>query len=129
MKAEDFALGDHPSDDFAFLRLYWEIPANSAKNRWPPYYKGCDNRAYYDETKLVVDWDSSARHTEGSMVEKAVQACADPIASTFFCQALRSLTYLIGGGVSLMYRKEQFLVMQAQCYNCRQRFIGAQSQS
>src|SRR4051794_9406004 len=39
-------LGDHPSDDFAFLRLYWEIPAHCANMRWPPYYKGCDNRAY-----------------------------------------------------------------------------------
>jgi hypothetical protein len=50
-------LGDHPSDDFGYLRLHWEVPLPGTKQRWPPYYKGCDNRAYYDETKLVVDWD------------------------------------------------------------------------
>lgn len=50
-------LGDHPSDDFGYLRLHWEIPCSVAGGRWPPYYKGCDNKSYYDETRLVVDWD------------------------------------------------------------------------
>lgn len=52
-------LGDHPSDDFRYLRLFWEVPARAECHEWPPYYKGSDNSAFFDETRLVVDWDSS----------------------------------------------------------------------
>ncbi|SRR5579883_625717 len=50
-------LGDHPSNDFRYPRLFWEIPVVCPERDWPPYYKGCNNTAYYDETRLVVDWD------------------------------------------------------------------------
>jgi len=50
-------LGDH----FRYLRLRWEVPVASKTHEWVEYYKGGTNRPYYDETCLVVDWDSSRK--------------------------------------------------------------------
>jgi len=58
-------LGDHPSDDFRYLRLRWEIPPDSKSLEWLAYYKGCQNRTYFDETCLVVDWDSARKPYRG----------------------------------------------------------------
>lgn len=54
-------LGDHPSNDFRYLRLNWEAPLNPTKREWLPYYKGGTNSPFYDETRLVVDWDSARK--------------------------------------------------------------------
>lgn len=35
-------LGDHPSDDFRYLRLHWEIPIRATALDWRPYLKGGD---------------------------------------------------------------------------------------
>jgi len=58
-------LGDHPSDDFRYLRLRWEIPPDSKSLEWLAYYKGGQNRTYFDETCLVVDWDSARKTYRG----------------------------------------------------------------
>jgi hypothetical protein len=51
-------LGDHPSDDFRFLRLFWEVNLREPEWEWVTYYKGGSNIPYYGETYLVVDWDT-----------------------------------------------------------------------
>jgi hypothetical protein len=64
-QARRLRLGDHPSDDFRYLRLFWESPASPGDREWIPYYKGADNFPYYDETRLVVDWDSTRQTYRG----------------------------------------------------------------
>ena len=51
----DVLVGGQTSDDFKFLKLYWEVVYNSGKE-WVPFYKGGENAPYYDETRLVVAW-------------------------------------------------------------------------
>ncbi|MGO8896937.1 MAG: BREX-1 system adenine-specific DNA-methyltransferase PglX [Isosphaeraceae bacterium] len=53
----DVLVGGQTSDDFRFLKLYWEVAYNSSK-KWVPFYKGGENAPYYDETRLVVAWDA-----------------------------------------------------------------------
>jgi hypothetical protein len=47
-------LGDHPSDDFRYLRLWWEVRPAQPNREWVTYYKGGSNFPYYGETALVV---------------------------------------------------------------------------
>ena len=39
-QGREVRLGDHPSDDFRYLRLFWEVPVCSAERDWRPYQKG-----------------------------------------------------------------------------------------
>jgi len=55
-------LGDHPSDDFRYLRLSWEVPFGSRSQDWRPYQKGGSFSPFYSDIHLVVDWDDD-RHT------------------------------------------------------------------
>lgn len=52
-------IGDHPSDDFRWLRLFWELPALSTTSRWRPYQKGGSFSRYYADIHLSVDWDAT----------------------------------------------------------------------
>lgn len=52
-------LGDHPSDDFRYLRLFWEVPADSSSHDWRCYSKGGSYSPYYADVHLLVDWDAS----------------------------------------------------------------------
>lgn len=52
-------LGDHPSDDFRYLRLFWEVPIDSSALDWRPYQKGGDYSPFYYDIHLVADWDAS----------------------------------------------------------------------
>jgi hypothetical protein len=58
-------LGDHPSDDFRYLRLYWEVPAQPISREWKPYIKGGKYSPYYRDNLLVVDWDSARQTYRG----------------------------------------------------------------
>jgi hypothetical protein len=64
-KGREVRLGDHPSDDFRYLRLFWEIPANLPGHDWRPYQKGGDFSPYYCDVHLVADWDASRRTYRG----------------------------------------------------------------
>lgn len=52
-------IGDHPSDDFKYLRLSWEIPSSSDEYNWFPYQKGGNYSPYYCDIHLLVNWDIS----------------------------------------------------------------------
>ena len=52
-------LGDHPSDDFRWLRLFWEVPLDSSRRDWRSYSKGGNYSPYYSDVHLVVDWDDT----------------------------------------------------------------------
>ena len=57
--------GGHPSDDFKYLRLFWEVSVGSKSHEWHLYYKGGNNSPFFDDTALVVDWDSSRQTYRG----------------------------------------------------------------
>lgn len=52
-------VGDHPGDQERYLRLFWEIPAESRSEnrRWTPYQKGGAYLPFYADIHLVADWD------------------------------------------------------------------------
>ncbi len=58
-------LGDHPSDDFRYLRLHWESPFRAPHREWVPYVKGGKYSPFYREIPLVVDWDSERQTDRG----------------------------------------------------------------
>ncbi len=60
----DVLVGGQTSDDFKFLKLYWEVVYNSGKE-WVPFYKGGENAPHYDETRLVVAWDTERSTFDG----------------------------------------------------------------
>lgn len=86
-------LGDHPSDDFRYLRLFWEVAAVPFGREWPPYYKGCNNTAYYDETRLVVDWDSD-RQTYRDFFGRPGRSSVRPSNYQYFFLAGLTVPYL-----------------------------------
>jgi hypothetical protein len=51
------------SDDFRFLRLWWEVPAEyvGRGRRWVPFSKGGDYSPYYSDLNLLVDWEDDGR--------------------------------------------------------------------
>jgi hypothetical protein len=64
-QGREVRLGDHPSDDFRYLRLFWETPMNIPGRDWRPYQKGGDYSPYYYDLHLVVDWDASRQTYRG----------------------------------------------------------------
>lgn len=54
-EGREVRLGDHPSDDFRYLRAAWEINFRSSTHDWVPYQKGGYSSKYYADIHLVVD--------------------------------------------------------------------------
>jgi len=50
-------IGLQTSDDFRYLRNWWEIARNS--QGWLPFAKGGEFRPYFDDINLCVDWRNS----------------------------------------------------------------------
>ena len=46
------------SNDFRFIRAWWEIPATGVgrDKRWVPFAKGGESIAYYADVHLLIDW-------------------------------------------------------------------------
>jgi hypothetical protein len=52
------------SDDFRFVRVWWEVPSHRLRKRWFSFAKGGNASPYYTDFPLVVNWelgDSDAR--------------------------------------------------------------------
>jgi Eco57I restriction-modification methylase len=51
------------ADDFRFVRLWWEIPADEIGRgrRWVPFAKGGEYSPYYSDLHLVLDWEDDGR--------------------------------------------------------------------
>jgi len=45
------------TDNFRFLRSWFEVPPTSLRARWFPYYDGGVQSPVFDEFTLVVDWE------------------------------------------------------------------------
>jgi hypothetical protein len=56
-------LGPHPSNDFRYLRLWWEVDPRSIGRlkAWVHYSKGGKYSPFYGEPDLVVAWDDERR--------------------------------------------------------------------
>jgi hypothetical protein len=76
-------LGDHPSDDFRYLRLWWEVDPVQTDREWVTYYKGGSNVPFYGESFLVVDWDS-VRQTYRGFFGRPGRSSARPSNYQFF---------------------------------------------
>lgn len=62
----DVRVGLQTSDDFRFLRLWWEVPPDRVGEgrRWIPFAKGGGYAPYYADLHLVVDWEDDGRRLE-----------------------------------------------------------------
>lgn len=62
----DVRVGLQTSDDFRFLRLWWEAPPEERGRgrRWVPFAKGGEYAPYYADLHLVVDWEDEGRRIE-----------------------------------------------------------------
>ena len=49
-------VGLQTSDNFRFLRCWWEVPATSLGVKWFPYAKGGGYSPYYRDLTLCVNW-------------------------------------------------------------------------
>ena len=51
--------GLQTDDDFRFLRLWWEVPADVVGSaQWPTFAKGGDYAPFADDFDLLVNWES-----------------------------------------------------------------------
>ena len=56
-------VGLQTSDDFRFVRLWWEVPSEEIgrRRRWVPFAKGGEYSPYSADLHLVVDWEDEGR--------------------------------------------------------------------
>jgi len=64
-QGREVKLGDHPSDDFRYLRLFWEVSVHPEERTWLSYLKGGNYSPYYTDIHLLVDWDTSRQTYRG----------------------------------------------------------------
>lgn len=63
-------VGLQTSDDFRFLRTFWEVLEDELGRRWFPLAKGGKFRPFYDDLHLVANWEDDGRE---------MKAWADPL--------------------------------------------------
>lgn len=65
----DVKQGLATADDFRFVRLWWEVPAEEVgpRRRWVPFAKGGEYAPYYADLHLVVEWEE-----EGARIKRHV---------------------------------------------------------
>lgn len=54
-------VGVQTSDDFRFVRAWWEVPTESLKGRWATFLKGGGASAFYSDIHLCLLWDNNGR--------------------------------------------------------------------
>lgn len=57
-------VGDHPGDSFRYLRLAWEVSAQSSRT-WQDYQKGGSYSPYYCDIHLKANWDTARSSYRG----------------------------------------------------------------
>lgn len=75
----DVRVGLQTSDDFRFVRAFWEVdPRRIARSReesfqgkrWVPFAKGGEYSPYYADIHLVVDWEEDGRRIREFIAEQ-----------------------------------------------------------
>ena len=54
-------LGVNTTDDFRFLRLYWEIATLTGERRWMSIFKGGGFRPFFNPSPLMMDWEDGGK--------------------------------------------------------------------
>jgi hypothetical protein len=54
-------LGVNTTDDFNFLRLFWEVNMLDAERRWRSIFKGGGFRPFFNPSSLVMEWEGGGR--------------------------------------------------------------------
>jgi hypothetical protein len=71
----EIRVGLQTSDDFRFIRAFWEVDATTIARsreetvrgkRWVPFAKGGEYSPYYADIHLVVDWEDDGRRIRES---------------------------------------------------------------
>lgn len=52
-------VGLQTSDDFRFVRDWWEIATEAAESKWAPFAKGGGYSPFYADTHLTINWGNS----------------------------------------------------------------------
>ena len=60
------------ADDFRFVRLWWEVPADEIDRgrRWVPFAKGGEYSPYYSDLHLVVDWSNDGKEIKEYIIQR-----------------------------------------------------------
>jgi Eco57I restriction-modification methylase len=73
--------GVQTTDDFQFLRLWWELPTGAAGHlgSWPFLAKGGEYAPFVDSLELAIDWRAEGRRLKAYLAQKrlATQGSAD----------------------------------------------------
>ena len=109
-------VGLQTSDDFRFLRLWWEVNicdllsdkeastqdefrSLSSEKRWVPFSKGGEYSPYYSDLPLVLNWKNDGEELKRWVVENA----SDPT-TTHWSRNIRSHFYYFTPGLSYLSR-------------------------
>lgn len=57
-------VGLQTSDDFRFVRAWWEIPESGFRVKWFPFAKGGAYSPFYADIHLVVNWEESGKEMD-----------------------------------------------------------------
>lgn len=103
-------VGLQTSDNFRFLRIYWEVVGDSTNGRWYPYAKGGGFSPYYADLYLVFLWDS-----EG----KEVKAWASSLYNnSHWSRILKNVEFLFRPGITWSTRTTSGLSVRALPSGC-----------
>lgn len=84
-------VGLQTSDDFRFLRCWWEVHGGGSGQVWPPFAKGGSHSPFYADIPLVVDWQR-----EGSKL------------ASFSSSVIRNAEYYFRRGITWPLRARRF---------------------
>ena len=97
------------SDDFRFVRAWWEVQADHAFHSWFPFTKGGGASGFYSDTSLSLNWQLDGK-------EVKVFAEATP-GTTHWSRNIRSTEFYFRAGFSWALRTSRFApyCVPAQC--------------
>ena len=103
-------VGLQTSDDFRFLRLWWEVGTNTIAARWMPFAKGGAFAPVFADLHLVLNWQ-----TDG--VE--MKAWADPLyGNSGWSRILKSTDHYFRPGLTWPRRTTSGLSLRAMPAGC-----------
>lgn len=66
--------GASTSDDFQFVRLWWEVPEQGIKSKfWVPFAKGGEYSPLIDDVSLLLEWDRDGKRLKSYVGRKAFE--------------------------------------------------------
>ena len=90
-------VGLQTSDDFRFIRLFWEVAIDSIGRDaiWVPLAKGGEYQLFWDDIHLLVKWENDAEE-----MKDYARSHGEAIGSTPGISALREFEFYFKGGLT-----------------------------